>query len=50
MLQWLLNWRILLAVAAIGIVSGTVSYSAYLARQIEKEERQKENHLPLPNE
>jgi signal transduction histidine kinase len=40
MLQWLLNWRILLAGVAILIVSGTISYSAYLADKIEEEERQ----------
>ena len=38
--QWL-NWRTLLAVIAILIVSGTISYSSYLANKIEKEERQK---------
>lgn len=41
MLQRFLSWRILLAVVAILIVSGTISYSAYLADKIEKEERQK---------
>lgn len=41
MLQWLLSWRILLAVVAILIVSGTISYSSYLAQKIEAEERQK---------
>lgn len=41
MLQRFLNWRILLALVAILIVSGTISYSAYLAEKIEKEERQK---------
>jgi signal transduction histidine kinase len=40
MLQWLLSWRILLALVAILIVSGTISYSAYLAEKIEEEERQ----------
>ncbi len=40
MLLWLFNWRILLALVAILIVSGTVSYSAYLAKKIETEERQ----------
>src|SRR3982074_3272139 len=37
----LMNWRTLLAVIAILIVSGTISYSAYLAKKIEKEERRK---------
>jgi signal transduction histidine kinase len=41
MFRQLLNWRILLAVVAILIVSGTVSYSSYLADKLEKEERQK---------
>jgi signal transduction histidine kinase len=41
MFRQLLNWRILLAVVAILIVSGTISYSSYLARKIEKEEKQK---------
>lgn len=41
MLQWLLSWRILLALVAILIVSGTISYSSYLAKKIEIEERQK---------
>jgi hypothetical protein len=41
MFQQLLNWRTLLAVIAILIVSGTIWYSSYLARKIEKEERQK---------
>ncbi|HEU0111814.1 MAG TPA: HAMP domain-containing sensor histidine kinase [Flavisolibacter sp.] len=35
------NWRTLLAVIAILIVSGTIGYSSYLAKKIEKEERQK---------
>jgi signal transduction histidine kinase len=41
MFQQLLNWRTLLALIAILIVSGTILYSSYLARKIEKEERQK---------
>ncbi|HEX2608477.1 MAG TPA: HAMP domain-containing sensor histidine kinase [Flavisolibacter sp.] len=41
MFRQLINWRTLLAVIAICIVSGTVWYSSYLARKIEKEERQK---------
>jgi len=35
------NWRTLLSVLAILIVSGTIWYSSYLANKIEKEERQK---------
>jgi signal transduction histidine kinase len=41
MFQQLLNWRTLLALIAILIVSGTIWYSSYLADKIEKEERQK---------
>jgi hypothetical protein len=41
MFQQVLNWRTLLALIAILIVSGTVWYSSYLANKIEKEERQK---------
>lgn len=41
MLRQLLNWRILLAAIAILIVSGTILYSSYLARKIEKEEKEK---------
>jgi len=41
MFRQLLNWRTLLALIAILIVSGTVFYSSYLADKIEKEERQK---------
>lgn len=41
MLRQLLDWRVLLAVIAILIVSGTIWYSSYLAEKIEKEERQK---------
>ena len=37
----ILNWRTLLALIAILIVSGTVWYSSYLANKIEKEERKK---------
>lgn len=37
----LLNWRNLLALVAIFIVSGTVWYSSYLADKIEKDERKK---------
>ncbi len=35
------NWRTLLALIAIGIVTGTIFYSNYLATQIAKEERVK---------
>src|SRR6476661_11062839 len=35
------NWRTVLALVAILIVSGTISYSSYLGKKIEKEERQK---------
>jgi hypothetical protein len=41
MFRQLLNWRTLLALIAILIVSGTVWYSSYLANKIEKEEREK---------
>jgi signal transduction histidine kinase len=35
------NWRSLLAIIAIAIVTGTIFYSNYLGRKIAKEERQK---------
>ena len=41
MFQQIFNWRTLLAVIAILIVSGTVWYSSYLANKIEKDEREK---------
>ncbi len=41
MIGQLLNWRTLLALVAILIVSGTIWYSSYLAKKIEKEEKQK---------
>lgn len=41
MFQQVFNWRMLLALIAILIVSGTVWYSSYLANKIELEERQK---------
>src|SRR5690348_14106922 len=41
MFRQLLNWRSLLALVAILIVSGTIWYSSYLGDKIEKEERQK---------
>ncbi len=36
-----LNWRLLLGILAIGIESGTIFYSQYLAKKIAAEERQK---------
>ena len=41
MIRSLLNWRSLLALLAIVIVSGTIFYSQYLAKKIAAEERQK---------
>ena len=41
MFRQILNWRTLLALVAILIVSGTIIYSQYLAKKIAKEERQK---------
>lgn len=41
MFRQLLNWRTLLALLAILIVSGTIAYSTYLANKIAKEERRK---------
>jgi signal transduction histidine kinase len=41
MFRQLLNWRVLLAVIAILIVIATIFYSSYVAKKIEKEERQK---------
>jgi len=41
MFQQLFNWRALLALIAIFIVTGTVFYSQYLAKKIANEERQK---------
>jgi signal transduction histidine kinase len=41
MFRQLLNWRSLLGLIAILIVSGTVLYSSYLADKIEKDERKK---------
>jgi signal transduction histidine kinase len=55
------NWRVLLAIIAIGIVFGTIFYSQYLAKKISAEEQQKveqwlaaskailNNDLTLPN-
>lgn len=41
MFRQLFNWRTVLALIAILIVSGTIIYSQYLAKKIAKEERQK---------
>ncbi len=41
MIRSLLNWRSLLGLVAIVIVSGTIFYSQYLAKQIAADERQK---------
>lgn len=41
MIGFRFNWRWLLALLGIGIVCGTIFYSQYLAKKIEKEERQK---------
>ena len=41
MFRQFLNWRVLVSLLAIFIVSGTIWYSSYLAKKIEKEERQK---------
>ena len=41
MFRQLLNWRTVLAIVAIFIVSGTIFYSQYLAKKIAKEEKQK---------
>lgn len=41
MIQQFFNWRTLLAVIAIGIVSGTIIYSTYLSKKLATEERQK---------
>jgi len=43
MFTQLLNWRYALVLVAIGIVTGTIFYSDYLARKIAKEERSKVN-------
>src|SRR5882672_5861630 len=61
MIERQFNWRLLLAILAIGIVSGTIFYSQYLAQKIAAEELQKveqwlaaskailNNDLTLPN-
>ncbi len=43
MFTQLLNWRTLLAVIAIAIVTGTIFYSQYLAKKIANDERKKVN-------
>jgi signal transduction histidine kinase len=43
MIQSLFNWRSLLAVIAIGIVSGTIFYSQYLSKKIASDEKRKVN-------
>ena len=43
MFSQLLNWRTLLAILAISIVSGTIFYSNYLSRKIADDERRKVN-------
>ncbi len=41
MIQPFLNWRTLITIIAIGIVTGTIFYSQYLAKKIAEEEKQK---------
>ena len=41
MFQQIINWRTLIAIIAILIVSGTIVYSRYLANKIAIEEKQK---------
>ena len=41
MIQSLFNWRSLLAVIAIGIVTGTIFYSNYLSKKIASDEKRK---------
>ena len=43
MFTQLLNWRYGLALVAIGIVTGTIFYSDYLAKKIERDEKAKVN-------
>jgi len=43
MFTQLLNWRYALALVAIGIVTGTIFYSDYLAKKIERDEKAKVN-------
>jgi signal transduction histidine kinase len=44
MFRQLLNWRTLIALIAIFIVSGTIIYSQYLAKKIARDERKKVEH------
>jgi signal transduction histidine kinase len=44
MFRQLLNWRTLIALIAIFIVSGTIIYSQYLAKKIARDERKKMEH------
>jgi K+-sensing histidine kinase KdpD len=41
MMKQFLNWRTLLILAALAIISGTIYYSQYLAKKIEREEKQR---------
>src|SRR6185503_15008002 len=41
MIQQIFNWKVLLALIAIGIVTSTIFYSRYLANKIAIEEKQK---------
>ncbi len=41
MIRQFLNWRTLLILAALAIISGTIYYSQYLAKKIEREEKQR---------
>ena len=41
MFRQILNWKIGLAMLAIGIATGTIFYSQYLAKKIAAEEKQK---------
>ena len=41
MIRALFNWRTLLSIIAIGIVTGSIIYSDYLSRKLAEEERQK---------
>src|SRR6185503_21228519 len=41
MIQQIFNWKVLLALIAIGIVTSTIFYSRYLANKIAVEEKQK---------
>src|ERR1700759_5311401 len=41
MIRSLFNWRSMLAVVAIGIVTGTIFYSNYLAKKIAADEKRK---------